>query len=99
MTKGYVAGSLKPLLPVWSCAWWLLHRLPGERFNPACAPSKNASAKERTEEARNGILKATAHHPNAGEDQTAKTDDCTGMMRAANHSAFYLKNRWSKGWE
>jgi D-serine deaminase-like pyridoxal phosphate-dependent protein len=52
-----------------------LHRLPGERTNPARAPSENARAEERTEEAGNGILEATAHHPNSGEDQAAEADD------------------------
>jgi hypothetical protein len=52
-----------------------LHRLPGERANPARAPSKDTSTKQSAEEAWNSILEATAHHPNAGEDQAAKTDD------------------------
>jgi hypothetical protein len=45
------------------------------KSNPPGAPAENASAEKRTEQARNGILKATAHHPNAGEDQTAEADD------------------------
>ena len=43
--------------------------------NPACTPSEYACTEQRTEETRNGILEATAHHPYAGEDETAETDD------------------------
>src|ERR1035438_5744229 len=48
----------------------------GGRVGPvAGAASRPAKTKARTEQAGNGILKATAHHPNAGEDQTAEADD------------------------
>ena len=49
-----------------------------EPIQPAPHP-RTPAPKQRTEEAWNGILKATTHHPNAGEDQTAETDDSTGI--------------------
>jgi hypothetical protein len=42
-------------------------------------PSQHACTKQRTEEARNGILKASAHHSDSGEDEPAKADDRAGM--------------------
>jgi hypothetical protein len=45
-----------------------LHRLPGERANPASTPAQNAGAKERAKEPGNGILKTAAHHADSGED-------------------------------
>jgi len=58
-----------------------LHVLPGERPNPTRAPAENASAKQRAEEAWNGVLEAPRHHPNPSEDQTAETDDRTRVDR------------------
>lgn len=57
-----------------------LHVLPGERANPARAPTEDAGTEKRTEETGNGILKATAH-PNASEDQSAEADDRTRIDR------------------
>src|SRR5581483_7222086 len=54
---------------------YLLHRLSGQRANPTGSPTKHASAKQRAEEPWDRVLKAARHHPDAGEDQTAKTDD------------------------
>src|ERR1700760_723249 len=54
----------------------LLHRLSGQRADPTGTPTKHSSAKERAEETRNCILKATAHHPDTREDETAQADDC-----------------------
>jgi hypothetical protein len=47
--------------------------------DPARAPAENASAEERTEQSRNGVLETTRHHPNAGEDQTAEADDSASI--------------------
>jgi hypothetical protein len=41
-TRGPSLPTRSTVLPAWSCAWQLLHRLPGKRPNPARAPSKNA---------------------------------------------------------
>src|SRR5260370_8368430 len=53
------------------------HVLAGKRTDPARAPSEDSGTEQRTEEPWNRILKATAHHPYSGEDQTAETDDGT----------------------
>jgi tetratricopeptide (TPR) repeat protein len=46
-----------------------------EISNPAGAPSEDSSAKQRTKETWNRVRKATAHHPDSGENESAETDD------------------------
>src|SRR5579871_1714794 len=60
---------------------YLLHLLSGQRADPAGTPTENSGAKKSTEETWNRILKASAHHPDTGEDQTSKTDHCTRVHR------------------
>ena len=60
-------------------AWSWLERLSGEGANPASTPAENAGAEQRTEQRRDGVLEAAAHHANAGEDEAAETDDRAGV--------------------
>ena len=55
---------------------YLLHRLPGQRADPTGSPAENTGTEQRAEKSGNGIGKTSAHHPNAGEDEPAKADDC-----------------------
>jgi hypothetical protein len=50
----------------------LLHRLSGQRADPASTPTEHSGTEERTEETWNCVLKATAHHPDSGEDESHK---------------------------
>ena len=56
-----------------------LHVLAGEGPNPASAPTENASSEQCAEKTRNGVLEATAQHPNAGENQAAEADHGPGI--------------------
>ena len=56
-----------------------LHRLPGERPDPARAPAQNTGAEQRAEQSWNGVLEPPRHHPDSGEDETAEADDRTGV--------------------
>src|SRR5271166_567290 len=56
-----------------------LHVLAGEGANPASAPTENASSEESSKKPGNGVLEATAQHPNAGENQAAEADHGPGI--------------------
>src|SRR6266849_9949521 len=60
---------------------YLLHRLPGQRADPTSSPAEHSGTEQRTEESWDGILKASTHHADSGEDKTAETNDSTRIYR------------------